>query len=306
MSLVLLTNCTRRKRWASSHPPLQLPQTCTTLPELVTQWQAILQQATVRQPAQQLYAGRSVQEVLNIQQQCHAAVYFVSAGLGLIHAQTPCPDYDVSISPATALLATLLRQYDQHTTTWWSALHAHPYPICQLVQDRDIRRLWIALPMPYWRLISADLLQLTERTTVELRLFTSAAGRHQLPDQLQRYAMPYDARLEAIQGFAGTAVDFPQRAMQHFAQHIGSHAGDCTDQAQRVHDLLAHYTAPIRPTRQQYSDAQLIALLRTAWAQHHGQSTKLLRYLRDDAQVACEQGRFRRLWQQLALDLKSD
>lgn len=306
MSLVLMTNCTRRKRRSSSHRPLQLPQTCTNLPELIHQWQAIRQQTTPQQPAQQLYQGRSVQEVRKLQKQLDADVYFISAGLGLVHAQTRCPDYDVSISPSQATLPTLLRQYDQQATTWWNALHGAPHPICQLVQQTAVRALWIALPMPYWRLITADLLELVQTTALELRLFSSAAGRQQLPAQLQGYAMPYDARLEAIKGFAGTAVDFPQRAMQHFAQYIWPQGGNCEAQAQQVRMMLSHYTSPLRPTRQQLTDAQLLTVLREVWAQYQGQSTQLLRYLRDDAKIACEQGRFRRLWQQLATEMKSD
>ncbi len=40
-------------------------------------------------------------------------------------------------------------------------------------------------------------------------------------------------------------------------------------------------------------------MLRQQWASHAGSSTRLHRYLRDKAQVACEQSRFVALWRQV-------
>ena len=40
-------------------------------------------------------------------------------------------------------------------------------------------------------------------------------------------------------------------------------------------------------------------MLHKSWESHGGSSTRLLRYLRDEALVACEQGRFRSLWHQV-------
>ncbi|EJY58328.1 hypothetical protein PACIG1_5859 [Pseudomonas aeruginosa CIG1] len=51
--------------------------------------------------------------------------------------------------------------------------------------------------------------------------------------------------------------------------------------------------------RRRASDEEVKALLIAAWGTHNGSSTRLLRYLRDDALVACEQSRFRSLWLEL-------
>jgi hypothetical protein len=39
--------------------------------------------------------------------------------------------------------------------------------------------------------------------------------------------------------------------------------------------------------------------MRKQWKRHKGSSTQLLRYLRQEAQIACEQKRFRGIWQGL-------
>jgi len=59
---------------------------------------------------------------------------------------------------------------------------------------------------------------------------------------------------------------------------------------------LARRTIPLRQKR---TDEQIIALLRQSWTSYAGSSTRLHRYLRDEALVACEQSRFRTLWRQL-------
>jgi hypothetical protein len=59
---------------------------------------------------------------------------------------------------------------------------------------------------------------------------------------------------------------------------------------------------PSLPARQRKTDAEIIALLCQNWERLNGSATALLRYLRDDALVSCEQSRFSALRQQILLE----
>jgi hypothetical protein len=53
--------------------------------------------------------------------------------------------------------------------------------------------------------------------------------------------------------------------------------------------------------RQKKTDEEIIVILQTEWNRFDGRSTRLLRFLRDEIMVACEQSRFRDLWRKIAL-----
>ena len=63
---------------------------------------------------------------------------------------------------------------------------------------------------------------------------------------------------------------------------------------------------PALPTRARKTDADILDLLRQHWERLNGSATALLRYLRDEALVSCEQSRFRALRQQLLVDRNND
>ncbi|MCY1302000.1 hypothetical protein D9M70_516380 [compost metagenome] len=110
--------------------------------------------------------------------------------------------------------------------------------------------------------------------------------------------MPYDDRLESSQ-LAGTRADFPQRSMRHFVELIAAPTDSSSADHQAVTDAMSALTPMGTVKRRRASDEEVKALLIAAWGTHNGSSTRLLRYLRDDALVACEQSRFRGLWLEL-------
>ena len=97
--------------------------------------------------------------------------------------------------------------------------------------------------------------------------------------------MPYDDRLESVDGYSGTRADFPQRAMRHFVERL---------EAQKLSLTNAH-EAVTRSLRR-YSNQEITRLIREQWETADGRSTTLLRYLRDEAFVSCEQSRFAQLF----------
>ena len=117
-----------------------------------------------------------------------------------------------------------------------------------------------------------------------------------LASRLRRCVMPYDERLEGHERFAGTRSDFPQRAMRHFVEELDGQYLDVERANDAVETAMAQLKRPVLPQRARKTDEEIIKLIRSQWMTHDGSSLRLLRYLRDEALVACEQSRFRGLW----------
>lgn len=113
--------------------------------------------------------------------------------------------------------------------------------------------------------------------------------------------LPYDERLEGLPNYAGTRTDFPQRALLHFVQELDGHRRDFGTAHASVLFEMSKLKKPELPVRVKKSDEEIMALLAKNWDKYDGASGRLLRFLRDEKKVACEQSRFRRLWLHLHL-----
>jgi hypothetical protein len=147
-------------------------------------------------------------------------------------------------------------------------------------------------------MISSDLASLRAWDRQRLRLFT-AAPRNSMPDELRDMAMPYDARLESFPGRAGTLSDFAQRALRHFVEVIlpVSLDGDADAHAALVSATLEGAQPPVRKRGRSVRDDVISALIHANWNQANGKSAAMLRLLRDSFAVACEQNRFKKLFE---------
>ena len=104
--------------------------------------------------------------------------------------------------------------------------------------------------------------------------------------------MPYDARLDSLS--PGTRTDFAQRALAHFARSIPATA-DAVRDAKAVAAALACHSAPERIERPRADDEILIMAIRRHLRATSGIG-RILRRLREQDQIACEQRRFTRLY----------
>jgi thymidylate synthase len=111
--------------------------------------------------------------------------------------------------------------------------------------------------------------------------------------------MPYDERLEGIANHGGTRSDFPQRALKHFVAHLHAQELSVADATSQVCAAMSASFKPIIPKRMKTPDEQIAELIRTNWSHCEGSASKLLRFLRDDANVACEQSRFSGIWREI-------
>ena len=113
--------------------------------------------------------------------------------------------------------------------------------------------------------------------------------------------MPYDDRLDGPNSpVRGTRSDFPQRAARHFVKILASMDGNsASHHVDAVTAELEHMRPPAKHNRRRLSDEEIRATIQSHWDVVDGQSSTMLRHLRDKLGVACEQSRFAELFRQI-------
>jgi len=307
MKTVVVTNCTNRKR-ADDHAPVQMPDgDHVSLTEMARSWLECVNSRSSRAPAASLYLGRSVTEARFTAALLNAPLMFASTGLGLVGSDERCPPYNLTVTADPNSIMPALAKCGAGASDWWMAINAArgtPDALANLVCNPEIDRVFLALSSNYIRLIAGDLAKIDEHGAHKLRIFTSKPGLEAIPLHLRDSAMPYDERLEAS-SLPGTRNDFPQRSMRHFIEVLGLGETPRARARASVQDSMAGLIMRAPPARRRATDSEITSILECAWAGHQGGAAKLLRYLRDEKMVSCEQTRFRRLWQVIQRRIKT-
>lgn len=292
----MITNCSARKRVGagggarfSSHMV-----NATDVGATVRAWRAELARHSTRFPARELYKGRAFSEVQTVRAKIGAELLVVSAGLGVVTSEASVPSYDLSPSDASSAFAEALTGADWNLSDWWAAL-TNGRGLCEHLGGSSAATVFVAMPATYLSLVVDDLQRSIERESRTWFLFTSPRGQRLLPTALSALAMPYDERLETVEGFAGTRSDFPQRAMHHFVAEIWTNGGSALDARRAVAAAMDRARFKPQPIRRRLGDDEIRELIREHWNVCEGVSAVQLRYLRDVLFVSCEQGRFARL-----------
>jgi hypothetical protein len=297
----VVTSCTQRKSGQSTIDLAQVPTT-RRVEQLARSWTRLVHRTAPICPAESLYQGRSIADASAVAARLGSALYVVSAGLGLVSSGQNVPAYECTVA-AGSELKRRLKLADATTADWWNAITTDELnPIAGLVARG---RTLVALPSSYLRMVREDLASVVPADARQLRIFTSRAGAELVPGPLSKCVMPYDDRLESVPNYAGTRSDFAQRAMRHFVEVLGATTGTLAESRRIVSESLAHQEVRSRPAGTRMSDDEIRRVLRSEWDRHEGRSTRLLRYLRDDARISCEQKRFSRIWQALAEELRA-
>ena len=291
---VVITICTLRKR---ARPPF-----ASTPASLPVDTQDVIQAAWFRKllmlppytSAGMLYAGRGFGLAASAASNANAKLYILSAGLGLVPADRQVPLYGLTVSPgySESVSARVTGEFD--ATKWFSALLSSP------TSDQwddaigyNSGRILIALTRPYAQMVGESLSALEPRALARLRIFgTSLASA--LPPALHPALAPYDTRLDAL--LPGTRVDFSQRALHHFIGLVtGKNERERDSDYAAVASALENVTAPDRPNRPRRTDAEILEMISGRLQSQQG-IARILRALRDEEGVACEQSRFSRLY----------
>ncbi len=302
MTLVI-TTCTNRKRKPVSDKlhVSALPQ--APVADLAVDWVRRLEAAGDVFPASDIYGGRSFQEAALAADLLNARLMVVSAGLGLVAADARVPPYACTVlaDAPDSIAARVVGEYS--VRNWWQALQAASPWSGRLasVVGGSSGLICAALSDAYIEMIADELCALPAGMMARLRLFTRAPLNRIVP-ALRAFVMPYDDRLDGPDSpVRGTRGDFAARALHHFAEYVVSRGdGRSTDEhGAAVEAALADWRMAARFDRQRLDDAAVLDLIRTHWEGERGKTARLLRRLRDDLSVACEQGRFARLARQV-------
>lgn len=295
---IVVTNCTNRKRVGRVDVAFRQVGTSGSLASIAARWAKAIGKAQRTTQAADVYAGRAFVEARRVTEILDGTLHIVSAGLGIVGASDLIPAYDLTVADGENSLKPLLARLGQEPGDWWAALTG------ELGEHRSIRALLakhptalvlFALPGSYVALIAPDLSCLTKSQVNRIRIITSGHGQTLVPDHARHVVLPYDERLEGS-SYAGTRTDFAQRALRHFVEVLHGHRLSVEDGREAVADAMRTLRKPVIPSRAKKTDAEILVLLRKNWSRFGGASTRLLRYLRDEALVSCEQGRFRGLW----------
>jgi hypothetical protein len=303
MAHLIITNCTSRKRDIGNDPLLPRFEKTGTVHGALAQWVEMVNSSKIVVNPLDLYQGRSISECRLASRRLSAGLYVVSAGLGLVSASDLIPNYSLTISEGSGSIQNWLALQNINSADWWLQLcHAFgmPTPISSLIGSISSNdRILIALPSRYLQMIASDLALIDPNQHANLRFFTSIAGAKFLPSALKSFVMPYDERLEGIPQHNGTRSDFPQRALKHFVTNLQAQDHPLGEAKYRVASAMESSQLRANPVRTKASDAQIAELILGNWKVYGGSATKLLRFLRDDAKVACEQSRFSGIWRKV-------
>lgn len=298
----IVTSCTQRKARVNSKVDLARLPPVLKVQELASAWLDVVSEASRELPANQMYRGRSIADVTASASVVESSWFVISAGLGLVASNEKIPAYECTVATGSELNFRL-KTAGATTADWWSAITSlQPRPLSRLISQTPTL---LALPSSYLQMVHDDLAEVSTSESKHLRIFTSTAGARVVPSHLVNCVMPYDDRLEAVEGYAGTRSDFAQRALRHFVESLGATALPVKEARSRVSIALEGRVSPVRLTGRRMSDEEIQRVLTDQWRRHAGSSTRLLRYLRDEAGICCEQKRFRKLWQSLAPTLRA-
>lgn len=314
METLVVTSCTGRKRVEAPLALRKLPSRKAIeehgggLTGLASAWMAEVGRASERFPVTKLYAGRTIVDAMAASRALEARLHVVSAGLGLLNESDQIPGYSLTVAPGGESVLPALERLSSSVAQWWSVLnlvrHGHNHALSTLIKSHRPARVLLALPARYLEMVAGDLAQLPPSLRTATRVFTSPAGQAALSPEWLEQVMPYDERLDG-EGSPrpGTRTDFAQRAMRHFVEDLKAAELPLAPARQSVLDAMSSLGRRTLPQRRRADDEEILRLLRTHWDAYKGQSSQLLRFLRDDALVSCEQSRFRALWHQLRAEI---
>lgn len=273
----------------------------TSQDQVAAEWLKRLGKAAPVAKAGDLYGGRGFRLAQSAAKVSHAPLFIISAGLGLIAAETPVPAYGITVAAGADDALALKVTAGLDMTAWFETLEASPFSSDWDAVFAAKGPVLIALTRPYARLVGAQLAALERDALSRLRLFGESL-EGVLPSALHKSIMPYDRRLDSVR--PGARADFPQRALADFAAYVAplSSAAEANFHRRAVSARLEGVTAPVIPERRRLDDQAILQLI-TLKLDENASASKLLRRLRDEDDVACEQNRFGRIYR-MALEAK--
>ncbi len=285
---LVITTCSASKRCHIGPKALGLSKGKQTAVQ--EQWRALLDRAETALPAAQIYRGRAFGLALRTADALGADLGIVSAGLGYVLGTTAIPSYDLTVRERApgSVRDRISGSFDPRA--WWSSVAVGPFS-ANLLEDVSSRPVVLmCLSRSYAEMLHLELTEMSRRG-VMLRIFGLNVASA-LPECVRDMALPYDERLSAI-SLAGTRVDFPQRAMLHYAESIFDSAiGELDQERGRISRALSCAGVVRRRTQNRVSDEAIKRRIRVLMRELSPKPSVILGHLRRVEKISCEQRRF--------------
>lgn len=245
--------------------------------------------------ASELYAGRSFRRVRDVANALGCRFFVVSAGLGLLDGDTVVPSYDLTLSSAGGGGLRDRLAHSPRPSEWWASLEASPFASSLKGLCAGRGRILVALTQPYAEMVGSSLAKLPAADRSRLRILGFGLKPYLSPE-LHQQLITYDDRLNQI--IPGTRLDGASRALAHFAGLVATSPMASVEADQGlVNTTLSTVELVVPVSRQRVSDAALAKHV-ARFIRHGLSATNALKRLRSEAQVACEERRFRRLYEE--------
>jgi hypothetical protein len=215
--------------------------------------------------------------------------------LGLIAADKRVPVYGLTVSGEHAESVKAKVTDEFNAASWFAGLLSGPYSKQWTdAVGRGSGRVVVALTRPYAEMVGKSLTNLDPAILDRVRIFGASLSTA-LPAKLRPALAPYDQRLDAV--LPGTRADFSQRALLHFVRTVAERQGepDRSSDYEAVEAALDGVVPPNRLQRPRRTDEEILQLISSRLRSQSGIG-RVLRALRDEEGVACEQARFSRLY----------
>ena len=307
----LITGCTSRKTVPQEKRVKARELTPGPITEVVSEWGKFLCQAERKVKVRDFYAGRGFLEAKKTVGNNGQRLWVVSAGLGIVNGDWEVPAYDLTISNNSADSITrkinLNKGWEKN---WWSAVESGlewSKNISSLIKENPYSIFVISLPDFYFSMINEKLKNLSKKDMSRVRIISTPNIRFDAISVAEQI-VPYGSGLDGPDSnLKGTKADFYQRAARHFVENVLIKDPMAPAQTHRrlVKGELERMRLPDNPKRQKMSDTEIINLIDQNWENMGGKAEKLLRWLRDEKQVACEQGRFSRMFNKVKEDKRA-
>lgn len=304
MSNIVITTCTNRKSQTAESALQARNMDVGDLDAVAKEWVCRLSGVKEKHEPSNVYCGRSYLEAVKAASVASGPLYVISAGLGLVAPKQKIPAYDLTTAKSSSDHIQSRINSNTKSCDWWRALNrvsGKGNPIAKLVKSNSDALVIIGLSSTYLEMIESDLGSLDQNDRMRLRIVGIRPGQS-LPEWISPLVMPYDDRLDGPDTpIPGTRGDFAQRALRHFCETISGINNKKRSLGTHRALVLSSLEGMRRPkqiSRRPVSDKELIDLVSDLWDRANGHSSKMLRILRDEECIACEQGRFSTLFKQ--------
>lgn len=291
----VVANCTGKKILKPCKPATPVSLTIGVQAAVQTEWLGRLGMLKPEVKACSLYTGRGFGFARQAATLAAAPLYIASAGLGLVAGDTLVPTYGLTPTGKHPDAVSARVQGVFKPDVWFEGMLGGPFSSAWTdVLGDGQGSVLIALTHPYARMLGRSLSALAPDQLARLRIFGPSLNAV-LPEVLHPAIAPYDKRLDVIA--PGLQQHFASRALQHFVQSIlpAQAMPDRAAEFEAVKAALGAVILPNRPRREGRTDAQLLAWITARLRSERG-IARLLKALRHDEGIACEQARFARLY----------